>query len=528
MSVARFVADVEFVAQRLPARTYLINACQDRYRFTVGLAAALLRSQVCLLPPTQSEGMLQALRRDYPDLYTLSDVPPVQSVVDVFAFPLSPNGLSTSSPVPAFVEGQVAAIAFTSGSTGRPTPHAKTWGAMAKGAQAEAQQLGLAGETDLTLVGTVPPQHMYGLESTVLMALRNGLALHGSRPFYPADVRAALEEIASARVLVTTPVHLRALLEDRTPLPKLKQIVCATAPLAPEMARRAEQFFNAPLYEVYGFTEAGMVATRRTTQSEAWFTLPAVECRRDAEQRAWVRGGHIENDVLFSDLVDIVDNRTFLLRGRNADMVNVAGKRTSIAYLNHELTAIEGVLDGVFLLPDTGQEAVTRLTAIVVAPGMTHAQVLNALRPRIDAAFLPRPLFLVDALPRNATGKLPREALLALAEQCTAARDGTEVKRKFPPDDPAANGHFPGNPLIPGALLLDEVIDAAVTLFRMGPAAVSIKSAKFISPVRPGDSMHIRFEEKPGGDIGFECQVGDAVAARGSLSIGRPAQKEAT
>lgn len=525
MSVARFVADVEFVAQQLPARTYLINACQDRYRFTVGLAAALLRGQVSLLPPTQSEGMLQALRGDYPDLYSLSDAPPAQSVVDVIAFPLSPNDLSTSSPVPAFAEGQVAAIAFTSGSTGRPTPHTKTWGAMARGARAEAQQLGLAGQTDIALVGTVPPQHMYGLESTVLMALHNSFALHGGRPFYPADVRAALEEIACARVLVTTPVHLRALLEERTPLPKLKQIVCATAPLAPEMALRAEQFFDAPLHEVYGFTEAGMVATRRTTRGDAWVALPAVECRQDAEQRAWVRGGHIENEVLFSDLVDIVDDRTFLLRGRNTDMVNVAGKRTSIAYLNHELTAIDGVLDGVFLLPDTAQEVVIRLTAFVVAPGMTHAQVLNALRPRIDPAFLPRPLFLVNALPRNATGKLPREALLALAGQCAGARDGTEVTRKFEPDDPAANGHFPGNPLIPGALLLDEVIDAAVTLFRIGPAAVSIKSAKFISPVRPGDSMRIRFEEKPGGDIGFECRVGNLVAARGSLSTGRPSQE---
>jgi acyl-coenzyme A synthetase/AMP-(fatty) acid ligase len=56
-------------------------------------------------------------------------------------------------------------------------------------------------------------------------------------------------------------------------------------------------------------------------------------------------------------------------------------------------------------------ERVTRLTALVVAPGLSAPQLLEALRQRIDPAFLPRPLLLVDTLPRNATGKLSRAAL---------------------------------------------------------------------------------------------------------------------
>jgi len=49
--------------------------------------------------------------------------------------------------------------------------------------------------------------------------------------------------------------------------------------------------------------------------------------------------------------------------------------------------------------------------------------VLSALRERIDAAFLPRPLYLVDALPRNATGKITRDALLELARKCARRRN---------------------------------------------------------------------------------------------------------
>jgi acyl-coenzyme A synthetase/AMP-(fatty) acid ligase len=69
----------------------------------------------------------------------------------------------------------------------------------------------------------------------------------------------------------------------------------------------------------------------------------------------------------------------------------------------------------VFFLPDGPQEGITRLVAFVVAPGLPREALLSALRARIDPAFLPRPLYYVDALPRAATGKLPREALAQLA-----------------------------------------------------------------------------------------------------------------
>ena len=56
----------------------------------------------------------------------------------------------------------------------------------------------------------------------------------------------------------------------------------------------------------------------------------------------------------------------------------------------------------------------------MVAPRLEPAAILRALRERIDPAFLPRPLLIVDALPRNATGKLAREGLLALAREALA------------------------------------------------------------------------------------------------------------
>src|SRR5687767_15544824 len=96
------------------------------------------------------------------------------------------------------------------------------------------------------------------------MIMQGGLSMHAGRPFYPADIRAELAALPRPRGLVTTPVHLRALLSEAHDLPALDFLLCATAPLGLQLAATAETRFGAPLYEIYGCTEAGQVATRRT------------------------------------------------------------------------------------------------------------------------------------------------------------------------------------------------------------------------------------------------------------------------
>jgi acyl-coenzyme A synthetase/AMP-(fatty) acid ligase len=134
--------------------------------------------------------------------------------------------------------------------------------------------------------------------------------------------------------------------------------------------------------------------------------------------QAWAQGGHIEQPTPMCDVLEVKGEDRFLLHGRMADLVNIAGKRSSLAYLNHQLNSIHGVVDGTFFLPDdthASSAGVTRVAAFVVAPGLNSAALTDELRKRIDPVFLPRPLLFVDRLPRNGTGKLPHDALRALA-----------------------------------------------------------------------------------------------------------------
>ena len=71
------------------------------------------------------------------------------------------------------------------------------------------------------------------------------------------DVAQALHELPAPRVLVTTPVHLRALIESATVLPALQFVLSATAPLTEQLAGACESAWGAPVLEIYGSTETG-------------------------------------------------------------------------------------------------------------------------------------------------------------------------------------------------------------------------------------------------------------------------------
>jgi acyl-coenzyme A synthetase/AMP-(fatty) acid ligase len=418
ISAQRFLTEAISLAERLPARVYVLNLCNDRYRFMVGFAAAMLRGQISLLPPSHTSDLVKRLAQHYADMYCLTDGAHGPGSLQTISYPDLSDVSLLQAPMSEIPATQVAAIVFTSGSTGNPMPNEKTWGALSRDVTAEASRLGILDRGDLTLLGTVPPQHMYGFESTALIAMQGGVILHAAKPFFPADISALLNEIPGPRALITTPVHLRALLTSNTDLPELELIVCATAPLSRELALQAVERFGAPLQEIYGFTEAGQIASRETAKTDVWRTFDGLTLRQNGDA-TYVSGGHVVGELPLSDITELRSNTTFLLHGRTSDLINIAGKRTSLASLNHHLNAIDGVQDGVFFMPDEQEGSTARLAAFVVAPELDAREILKALRLRVDPVFLPRPIHKVKALPRNPTGKLPRTSLDKLLQQCT-------------------------------------------------------------------------------------------------------------
>ena len=415
IDVATFHAHVRGVAALLPHGQHAVNLCENRYRFIVALCAVALRGQVTLLPPSRAPAVVAEAMARHADSWALGDEAIEQAPARYLRLPEALP--MADGPVPQVPQDALAVIGFTSGSTGQPKPYPKTWASFSTSNQQNLRALASlwAGQVP-SVVATVPPQHMYGMELSVVMPLLSEVAIDGGRPFFPGDVAQALAQVPAPRLLVTTPVHLRALVDSGVQLPPLTAMVSATAPLSQELAQAAEARFAAPVMEMFGSTETCIFAHRRTAIDTHWTPLPSVRVIPQPDG-SLVQAAHLPQPVPLADLMEVEPDGRFCVRGRQADMLEIAGKRASVGDLTRRLLAIPGVRDGVMVqLEQADDVGVRRIAALVVAPELDEAAILAALCQGVDPVFLPRRIRFLGALPRAETGKLPRADVLKLLD----------------------------------------------------------------------------------------------------------------
>jgi 3-hydroxymyristoyl/3-hydroxydecanoyl-(acyl carrier protein) dehydratase len=80
-------------------------------------------------------------------------------------------------------------------------------------------------------------------------------------------------------------------------------------------------------------------------------------------------------------------------------------------------------------------------------------------------------------------------------------------------DHPAYAGHFPGHPVLPGVVLLDSALLVLARHLGRTEGIGQIKSAKFLSPVLPGEELDLIFEVSASGDLRFEIRAGERAVA---------------
>ncbi len=562
---AVFFARAAALATALPEARHVINICESRASFMLGYAAALLRRQISLLPAGQGRADWSPLLSQYAGAYLLSDRD--NDEFDAAGLPhvdirhwLALNvGEPRAFSMPQIDEVQIAAILFTSGSTGQPTAHQKSFGQLWRGAAALSAALQWPAAPSCAVVGSVPPQHMFGLESTVMLPWHAGVPVHASRPLLAADLSMVLAQHGRPCWWMTTAVHMRAPLSTPAPLPGLQGVLASTMSVPTAQAAAAEAAWQVPVMEIYGSTETGALAIRRTAFENDWQPLPGVRvwnAADDANEKSagsWAAATHVQPPVQLGDILLLQDNGRFVLGGRANDLVKVGGKRASLAALNQALAAVPGVEEGVYFFHHEAEPAAAndegasalRPVGFYVSATLSPSQLAAALRERIDPVFIPRPLYRVPNLPRNANGKLPQAALLELLAQCrarpvekaaAAAPGRAGSPQKIADDHPALPGHFPGDPIVPGVIILARVADAIRARFpHLQPGM--LLNVRFHAPLRPGqhftvqaqhDAGRVRFEMRADalntGDGGVQLIASGlwACGASASTAIGTP------
>jgi acyl-coenzyme A synthetase/AMP-(fatty) acid ligase len=185
-------------------------------------------------------------------------------------------------------------------------------------------------------------------------------------------------------------------------VPPVERIFTATAPLAETLARDLESALNTVVVDIFGTSESGIVARRHTSRESIW-TLADDFDLLTTSTGIEVHARHLPDKVHIPDVIESAGARRFRWLGHIQDMVNIAGKRGSLNDLNQRLLRVPGVEDGVIFMPE-GLDR--RLAALVVAPGLGVSDIIDGLRPQVEPLFLPRPVYFVDKLPRQGTGKL--------------------------------------------------------------------------------------------------------------------------
>lgn len=86
-------------------------------------------------------------------------------------------------------------------------------------------------------------------------------------------------------------------------------------------------------------------------------------------------------------------------------------------------------------------------------------------------------------------------------------------------DHPAFAGHFPGRPILPGVVLLDRALALAAAQFALATATLRLTSAKFLSPVAPGETLVFALQRKANGSVQFAIRCGERAVASGTLAV---------
>ena len=414
ISAGDFLAHATALARSLPDAPYVVNLCEDRGHFLVGFCAALIAGRISLLPPSRAPQAVAEITAAYAPATVLDDAMVAAAVS---------KQASGAMDAPSIDPARVVVIGFTSGSTGTPKANPKTWGAFAGSTRLNKAAFERFGQPPMSVLATVPSQHMYGMETCVLLPVLGDIAVSTDRPMFPQDLVDALDRLPGQRLLVTTPVHLRAFVDADIDYPAPALIVSATAPLTTELAIAAERAFKAPLLEVFGSTETCVIGHRRTAGSEAWQLYPQLRLEPIADGTR-VHAPYFHPPVLLHDHLRMIDDDHFVVEGRSADMIEIAGKRASLGDIGSRLLALPGIADAAVLQAcESGPGNVQRIVAFVVMKAshahLCDADIVGGLRESLDPVFLPRRVFRIDRLPRNETGKLRRDTLLSVLDALT-------------------------------------------------------------------------------------------------------------
>ncbi len=349
----------------------------------------------------------------------------------------------------------LAAILYTSGTTGRSKGAMITHGNLISNGLVLHEYWGwVPGDV---LLHALPVFHVHGLFVALHCALLNGSEVIFLDAFDPARLVA---ELPGASVLMGVPTFYVRLLNtpgfDRSVSDGVRVFISGSAPLLPETFDQFEALTGQPILERYGMTEAGMITSNPYDDGEriagtVGYALPGIHARVADRDGATLPAGEIgileiagpnvfagywnmpektaeefrtDGHFITGDMATMAEDGRITIVGRAKDLIISGGFNVYPKEVEEQLDQIPGVREScviglphpdlgeaviAVIVPEAGGEAVGASGA--GAGAISSESVATFLADRLARFKQPRQVVLVDALPRNAMGKVQKKAL---------------------------------------------------------------------------------------------------------------------
>lgn len=429
---------------------------------------------------------------------------------------------------------------FTSGSGGKPKAIAKSLLQLQNEVEALERQWGkLLGSA--SALATVSHQHIYGMLFRLLWPLAAG------RTFY-SQMYLSPEPMLKAAILpaywVASPAQLKRL-DDLTAwhqLASLTAIFSSGGPLPMAAAECIERESGQPVIEIFGSSETGGIGWRSLPIVRRWTPFPGIELGLDEQGRCRLASPYLPEpgSCLLDDRLELNDDGGFDLAGRVDRIVKVEEKRLSLDQLESALEKLEWVEQAHCQLVEGNRDRIAALI-VMTESGMALLQqagrsalirhLRRLLMQDFETVVLPRKWLFMDSMPQTAQGKVDTALLSQLWRlepgkfpqllSCRHSVDRIVLELRVRPGLVYFDGHFPGQPILPGVAQLAWVERYGKIFFVIDQPFLTMEVIKFKKIIQPGALLSMTLEwKRETGKLYFEVESADASHSSGRMVYG--------
>jgi UDP-N-acetyl-D-mannosaminuronic acid dehydrogenase len=365
-------------------------------------------------------------------------------------------GSGPRNPARHGVAGSI--LQLTSGSTGEPKIASQPVRNVLTGGRTYQQVFGLSDRD--AIVVPIPMAHSFGLIGGLIAALVSGAPLWTMSRFNVRHVLEALD--GGGTVMLGTPLVYRMLapvLQRGPGSPRPRIALSSGGPIDAELAAQAAAALGAPVRQIYGSTETGLIAYQPASVAEQpWpadsvgVAAPGVRLRVEASDEADAADAgqlYVHTPTLFTgylgapspsrtsdgfydtgDLARVDSEGRIFLSGRKATFVNVGGRKVNPRRIERIIAGHRGVREvHVFGVTGSSPGEQELHAAVVLSAGTAVSDLAAYCRSRLVAYEVPRHFHSLEQLPRTALGKIDSREVTAITTGGeTAVRDeGAEL-----------------------------------------------------------------------------------------------------